>query len=209
MQSGFPRGSEEETVYIHGATAWSCLKLQLHWRRGLLSAFSTGSSRVLGCPPSCRPVPFTHGFSPCAILDSEWTWEVSTLKKMASWGNRFEQMRENDSLKEYNLWMDACSKARQALLAMTFIHFLCLFFFKGKEKLKSPWRIGRWMCQHRGGERSVWDCPRIPGEGAVTAVGSQSWPPVLAGSLRRHARPALAPQPAPSSARPSWPHTEL
>lgn len=27
-----------------------------------------------------------------------------------------------------------------------YIRFLCLFFFKGKEKLKSPLRIGRWMC---------------------------------------------------------------
>lgn len=75
-----------------------------------------------------------------------------------------------------------------------YIRFLCLFFFKGKEKLKSPLRIGRWMClawksreehlrRSKVPGKGTSDCCRITSMVACTFPASlgdtpdQRWPP--------------------------------
>lgn len=88
------------------------------------------------------------------------------------------------------------------------IRFLCLFFFKGKEKLKSPLRIGRWMCLawRRGEEhlrRSDVSWQRDQWLLSDHKHGLLHFPCFL----RRHARSALAPQAASTPGQPPWPHT--
>lgn len=130
---------------------------------------------------------------PVPLLASEWIWEFSTQRNGPLGEQWFGWMRENDSLMKYNLWMDALARLAKNCLLWHYICFLCLFFFKGKEKLKSPLRLGRWMYLARrrrqehlrlsevSWEREQWllsDCKH----------GLLYFPCFL----RRHARPALA-----------------
>lgn len=122
----------------------------------LLSAFCVDHCGVLVHSPNWKPVDFIHDFSSYAHSSLKWTWEFSTPKKMASWGNsglgEWEKM-----IVWWNTtseWMPVGRLAKNCLL-WHYICFLCLFLFKGKEKLKSPLRIGRWiyLAQRRGEER--------------------------------------------------------
>lgn len=90
-----------------------------------------------------------------------------------------------------------------------YIRFLCLFFFKGKEKLKSPLRIGRWMYlawrsreEHLRWSKVSWE--KDQWLLSDHKHGLLHFPCFL----RRHARSALAPQPASKPGQPPWPHTE-
>lgn len=101
-----------------------------------------------------------------------------------------------------------------------YIRFLCLFFFKGKEKLKSPLRIGRWMClawksreEHLRRSKVSWEKDQWL---LLDHKHGLLHTPCF---LRRHARSALPhpPPPAPPPSipqraskpgQPPWSHTE-
>lgn len=97
-------------------------------------------------------------------------------------------------------WVPVARLAKNCLL-WHYISFLCLFFFKGKEKLKSPLRIGRWMYLHKGGERRVWDCLRFPGKrnsdcSRITKRVSCIFPASLGGMPDQHRHPSQHPKQA-------------
>lgn len=84
-----------------------------------------------------------------------------------------------------------------------YIRFLCLFFFKGKEKLKSPLRIGRWMClawrsreEHLRQSKLAWEKDqRLLSDHKHSLLHFPCF-------LRRYARSALPP-PTPISQHPN------
>lgn len=121
---------------------------------------------------------------------------------MASWGN--SGLGEWGKMIAWwnttSEWTPVARLAKNCLL-WHYICFLCLFFFKGKEKLKSPLRLGSWMylaCKRRqehlrlsevSWEREQWllsDCKH----GLLYFLCF----------LRRHAKPVLTtPPPPPAS----------
>lgn len=79
---------------------------------------------------------------------------------------------ENDSLMKYSMWMDALARLAKSCLLWHYVSFLRLFFFKGKEKLKSPLRIEDECIWHKGGRESL-RLSEVSWEGNRTGVGSQ------------------------------------
>ena len=123
-------------------------------------------------------------------------------------------MRENDNLMKYNLWIGALARLTESCLLWHYVSFLRLFFFQGKEKLKSPLRIEDECMWHRGGERRIWDCLRFPGKGNRAVAGSQktvscAFPASLGGLPDQHPWPPPLPSQHPRQASLSGPHIEL
>ena len=181
----------------------------------LLSAFSVADCRVSVHSRSQKPVDYIHGFSPGAPSSLSVNRRVFNPKENGLLGEQwFGWMRENDSLMKYNLWMDALARLAKSCLLWHYVSFLRLFFFKGKEKLKSPLRIEDECIWHKGGERRVWDCPSFPGKGNRTVVASQktvscAFPGSLGGLPDQLPPSPPFPSQHPHQASFSGPHTEL
>lgn len=165
------------------------------------SAFSASDHRALGTSPSWQPDDFIHSFFP-APSSFRVNLRIFNPEENGLLGEQwFGRMRENDSLMKYNLWMDGCRKACQELLAVT-LHSLPLLVFIQRERKTKISTEDKEMNVFGTEERkwvseTVWS---FLGKGTVTAVGSQTWSPVLPCFLRRHARPALVPSQDPNQA---------